>query len=303
MKTPTLFKEYIWLVDAIYHAGTITLSEINELWMKTEMSGGVEMSRYTFIRHKNAIEETFGIDIECDRKTNRYYIDNTRVLRDNSIQQWMLSTLTVSNIISESLSLQSNILLENIPVESSLLETILNAMKLKRCIAFFYQKYNDAHPTERLVRPCCIKLFRQRWYVIDYNRQIAPRPFKPYAFDRISKLRITDQAFELPLDFCADDIFADSFGIFIGDVESPQHIVIRAFDNERYYIRDLPLHHSQEVLKEGEDYTDYKFFIRPSTDFVAELLSKGDRIEVLAPESFRKRICEEHLRAAKRYEK
>ena len=302
MKTPALFKEYIWLVNTIYHAKTITLSEINELWTKTEMSGGVEMTRHTFIRHKNAIEETFGIDIECDRRTNRYFIGNPQVLRDNSIQQWMLSTLTVSNIVSESMSLQGNILLENIPVESRLLETILNAMKQKRCIAFFYQKYNDLHPTERLVIPCCIKLFRQRWYVIDYNQQLAPRPFKPYAFDRISKLRITDQSFELPHDFCTDDIFADSFGIFIGDVERPQRIVIRAFGKERYYIRDLPLHHSQEVLKEGEEYTDYQYFIRPSTDFIAELLSKGDRIEILSPDSLRKRIYEEHIKAVKRYE-
>ena len=266
------------------------------------MSGGVEMTRHTFIRHKKAIEETFGIDIECDRKTNRYFINNPRALRDNSIQQWMLSTLIVSNIVGESLSLQDSILLENIPVESSLLETMISAMKQKRRIAFSYQKYNDPQPTERLVTPCCIKLFHQRWYVIDYNQQSSRILFKPYAFDRISKLRLTDQSFELPSDFCADDIFADSFGIFIGDVERPQRIVIRAFAYERYYIRDLPLHHSQEVLKEGDNYTDYQYFIRPSKDFIAELLSKGDRIEILSPDSFRKKICEEHLKAVKRYE-
>ena len=301
MKIPTLLKEYIWLVNTIYQAKAITLAEINERWMHTEMSGGIEMTRHTFIRHKRAIEETFGIDIECDRKSNCYYISNPRVLRDNSIQQWMLSTLTVSNIVSESMSLQDSILLENIPVEHNLLETIINAMNLKRCIAFFYQKYNDPHPTQRLAKPCCIKLFHQRWYVIDYNQQSSRILFKPYAFDRISKLRLTDQSFELPLDFCADDIFVDSFGIFIGDVERPQRIVIRAFGNERYYIRDLPLHHSQEVLKEGEEYTDYQYFIRPSTDFIAELLSKGDRIEILSPDSIRKRIYEEHIKAAKRY--
>ncbi len=55
MKTPTLFKEYIWLVNTIRKAGRITLAEINERWALTEMSGGLPLARTTFNRHKDAI--------------------------------------------------------------------------------------------------------------------------------------------------------------------------------------------------------------------------------------------------------
>ena len=41
MTTYTKFKEYIWLVNTIYDAGEITLSEINEKWLQTEISEGV----------------------------------------------------------------------------------------------------------------------------------------------------------------------------------------------------------------------------------------------------------------------
>ena len=303
MKSYNLLRQYAWLLDTILKNGPISLEDINKRWIRTAMSGGVDLNRHTFIRYKNAIEETFGIIIDCDRKTNRYNISNPRSLNDNSVQRWMLATLTVSNIISESLSLQDSILLENIPIEGQQLATIIDAMKQERRISFLYQKYSDEQPTLRLVTPSCIKLFRQRWYVIDFDPRRTERPFKAFAFDRISKLKLTVQTFDLPADFDAQDIFADAFGIFIGDVETPQRIVIRAFGDERYYMRDLPLHHSQEVLKEGDDYTDYKFFVRPSTDFIAELLSKGDRIEVLSPDSLRSKIREEHLKAAKRYEK
>ena len=67
MTTPTLFKEYVWLVNTINQARNITLNDINKKWLKTEMSGGVEMARITFNRHKAAIEDIFGIRIECDR--------------------------------------------------------------------------------------------------------------------------------------------------------------------------------------------------------------------------------------------
>ena len=303
MKFYNLLRQYVWLLDTILHKGPISLEQINEQWVRKEMSGGIEMTRYSFMRYKNALTETFGLDIECDRRTNRYFISNPQVLRDNSIQKWMLSALTVSNIVSESMSLQNHILLENIPVEEIILPKIIDAMKQKRCISFLYQKHKDAAPSERIVLPCCIKLFRQRWYVIDYNPQNKNILYKPFAFDRISKLSITDTPFELPVDFQAEAIFKDSFGIFIGEQNPPQHIIIRTYGDERKYFRDLPLHHSQEIIDEGEDYTDYKYFVRPSTDFIAELLSKGNRIEVLSPASLRDEIREKHLQAARLYEK
>ncbi len=64
MNIPTKFKEYIWLVSTIRKAKKISLAEINELWVKTEMSGGVELPRSTFNRHKDAIEDIFGIYID-----------------------------------------------------------------------------------------------------------------------------------------------------------------------------------------------------------------------------------------------
>lgn len=94
MKTSELFKEYIWLIDLLKTYGGITFEEINEKWVQTEMSGGVEMARSTFNRHKDAIEDIFGIYIECDRSNGYvYYIGNAKVLDDDTIQTWMLSTL------------------------------------------------------------------------------------------------------------------------------------------------------------------------------------------------------------------
>lgn len=101
MKIPSLFKEYIWLVNTIRRARRISLAEINDKWVETDMSGGVEMARTTFNRHKDAIQDIFGIYIECDRKNGyRYYIGNPEVLEDDTVQNWMLSTLSLSNVVS-----------------------------------------------------------------------------------------------------------------------------------------------------------------------------------------------------------
>ena len=81
MKTPALFKEYIWLVNTIYRAKAITLADINHRWIQTEMSGGVELARATFNRHRTAIEDIFGIIIDCNRQNGyKYFISNDEVL-------------------------------------------------------------------------------------------------------------------------------------------------------------------------------------------------------------------------------
>ncbi len=86
MTIPDKFKEYIWLVNTIRRAIRITFTEIQDKWLDTDMSGGVELARSTFARHKDAIEDIFGIFIECDRQNGyEYYIGNDNVLREDSV--------------------------------------------------------------------------------------------------------------------------------------------------------------------------------------------------------------------------
>lgn len=91
-------------MNTIRKARRITFAEINERWLETDMSGGVDLARSTFARHKDAIEDIFGIYIDCDRQNGyQYFIGNDYVLREDSVQNWMLSTLSVNNVISKTL--------------------------------------------------------------------------------------------------------------------------------------------------------------------------------------------------------
>ena len=119
-----VFKEYIWLVKTIHTAKRITLKELSDRWRETEMSGGLELARTTFNRHKDAIEQIFGIYIECDRKDHfRYFIGNDHVLDEDSIQNWMLSTLSVNNTISECRSLHDIEWVEELRIKSQDIKT------------------------------------------------------------------------------------------------------------------------------------------------------------------------------------
>ena len=103
MRPATIFREYIWLVSTICRAGKITLNALNDKWVTTEMSGGMPMPRSTFNRHRDAILDMFGIIIDCDKKDGySYHIANAEALNEDTIQNWMFSTLSVNNVLAES---------------------------------------------------------------------------------------------------------------------------------------------------------------------------------------------------------
>lgn len=301
MTTYTKFKEYIWLVNTIYHAKAITFAEINERWLKTDMSEGVEMARTTFYRHKCAIEDIFGIYIDCDKKHgNKYYIGNENVLREDSVQNWMLSTLSVGNMVEESQSLHNRILLEHVPSGGEQLQQIIKAMKDCRQLRITYHRYSASSSKEYTIDPYCIKLFRQRWYLLGllHNEFLST-----FSLDRMEHIEQLDSKFKVHDDFDAVAYFRDSYGMLTDDSMAVERIVLRAYAYEPYYLRDLPLHHSQREIATTEEYTDFELHLKPTSDFKAHLLSRGQWLEVLEPHSLADEIVEWHRNAIERYKK
>ena len=309
MNIPTKFKEYIWLVNTIRRAKRISLAEINELWVKTDMSGGVPLARATFNRHKDAIEDIFGLYIDCDHRDGyRYFIGNERVLRENSVQNWMLSTLTVNNLVSESLSLQKRILLEPVAYADDYLPTVIEAMKRGVRIAIQYRKYGAEEPKALNFEPYCLKMFHQRWYVLGHFHRDATEEkpesdyFGMFSFDRILEMSLTDIKFKVDPAFDAEAYFSECYGVLVNDDTEPMKVLVRVFGYDRYYTRDLPIHHSQRVIGQGEDYVDYELFLRPTSDFIRYLVGFGDQLQVLSPEWIADELVSIHSDAITRYE-
>ncbi|MBO7069014.1 MAG: WYL domain-containing protein [Bacteroidaceae bacterium] len=292
MKIPTLFKEYIWLIETIYQAGKITFAEINEKWKRREDSGGLEFSRTTFNRHRDAILDMFGVIIECNHHDGyRYYIYNKEVLSDDSVANWLFTTLSVGNMLDENIGLQDRILLESIPSGDVHLKRIIKAMREGRKMMMQYRKYSAATAKSYLAAPYCVKLFKRRWYVLTkIVRPIQNEPEKTgpsmsvFSLDRIVDVQLTNEKFTLDADFDAAGYFADSFGIMVDTNTKPERIVLRAYGMEKYYMRDLPLHPSQREIAATDEYADFEIRLRPSSDFKAHILSRGEWLQIIQPQ-------------------
>jgi hypothetical protein len=57
------------------------------------------------------------------------------------------------------------------------------------------------------------------------------------------------------------------------------------------YLRTLPLHHTQKDVERHKDYSIFEVKLSPSYDFIQEILSKTEEVEILSPEWFREEVA------------
>ena len=296
MKPAQIFQQYIWIINTLRAYRRQTLEELNQKWQDDQVADGNPLQRSSFNRHRDAILDMFGIIIDCDKKTYKYYISNEDVLCDDSIEQWLFSTLTVHGMLADSAAVKERLVLENAPAGEQYLDIIIRAIRTDRRLRIGYKKF-QAEGYEKVVCPYALKLFRQRWYLLALNDEDQMRI---YALDRITMLELTDEPFEMPEDFSPQAYFSEYFGVLTDDTPMA-HVIVRAHKWMPNYLRTLPLHHSQRELTSTEDYTDFSFDIRPTTDFLGELLRHSDGIEVLEPPELREKMRQMIADTLKRY--
>lgn len=284
------FKRYVWLLDTIMQHGHITQTDLSDLWQRSALNEhSVPLPPRTFHNHREAILDMFGIDIKFD-KTLGYYISNED-MNANGIRNWLMTSLSVNNLINESSTLRDRIILEDIPSSQDYLRAIINAMKEGKMLEMEYQNFKDTQVYNLVVAPYCVKLFKQRWYMV--AKPSDRKELRIYALDRIQGLRQTLRSFTVPEKFNAREYFANWFGIVHDEANyKPQVIRLKVWDRQRHYFRTLKLHDSQQEVEVHDDWSIFEYFMAPTWDLEMDLLQYNDWVEVLEPLNLREMMKE-----------
>lgn len=293
------FDRYIWLIGTISRHGHIPFKEISDLWETCSLNDrhGEPLSNRTFFNHLAAIQETFGIEIKCDRSLG-YYIANSDDLEGDGIRQWLLESLAMNNLLNESKDMRDRILFEKIPSGQQWLAVIVNAMRDGKAIELTYQSFWSDEPSTFTAHPYCLKIFKQRWYMLAYSER--RNEVRMYALDRIHGIKPMNEALKLPKRFNASEFFSNYFGVFI-DAEDAETVELKVNPDQVKYLETLPLHDSQEKVEQTDEYAIFRYHLVPTYDFEQEILSRGANVEVTRPEWFREKIREEIEGMAKKY--
>ena len=286
-----LLNKYVWLVETIYKAKKITYEDINQRWLDNDMSESKPLPIRTFHKWRQAIEEMFGLIIENENSGQyRYYIQNSEELKSGSMRSWLFNTLTVSNLMMDSVSIKDKVLFEEIPDGEQYLPVILESLKKNLVLGMTYQSYSRDEANTFEVEPYCLKAFKQRWYLVAHSSYL--NKIMIYALDRVKWLGLTDKSFKYPKNFYPEEFFDDCFGIIADQKVKVETVKLKVSAGQANYLRSLTLHQTQKEIERTDEYSVFTVRLRPTFDFRQEVLSQGCDIEVLEPEWFRKEVAE-----------
>ena len=110
----------------------------------------------------------------------------------------------------------------------------------------------------------------------------------------------SDKKFRMPKNFDVNELFSTSFGIYLPEGKA-RTITFRTSESEARFLRDLPLHRSQEEIKREDEMVTFSIFVCPDRNLIMEFCKYGSRIEVLSPADIREDVAEELRKAAEKY--
>ena len=200
------------------------------------------------------------------------------------------------NQIQADEKLEDRIIFEEIPSGQTWLTCIADAMRRNHVLNITHQGFGKPDPSTFDIEPYFLKVVKRRWYVLArspyYSKRNKERGIKPsdvylvYALDRISDIQDTGKTFKMKKNFDVHSYFEGCCGIITSN-ESPQKIVLRAYNGFADYLRTLPLHESQREIGSDDESTFFEYHLKPTFDFYQLVLAQGDQVEVLEPESVR----------------
>jgi hypothetical protein len=287
------YYRYIWLLNTLLNKGSLTFDQINTMWGNCPASDG-PISPRTFHEHRKGIKEMFGIDIECDRSKNVYYVKNPEVIEKNKLAKWLLNKYSIPQGFSTFNGMKDRILLEEIPRGTSFLDDIIEAIHKKVELQVDYQRYEygqEEHLKTFHIQPYALKVFNRRWYLLGYLKE--RNDIRTIALDRIIEMEVLTTDFTLPEDFDARKYFENVVGIYVNKDLPVEKIKIRAYGDQADYLRSTPLHNSQSEgkSKHGE-FAEFTYRLCVTPELVSQLLAMGEKVEVLEPQSLRKEVLE-----------
>lgn len=293
-----LFECYIWLINTIAR-GPISRKVINEKWAHSPVNDYKQdyIPESNFHRWKNTIELLFDIQIKCN-SNNEYYIEEAADLRGANMRTRMLNLISINSLLKDCKELNRQILFEPVPAGEQFLAPIIEALRDNHAIQMTYQGFDKTHPSTFVVEPYCLKMFKQRWYLLAYS-PVKDRKLV-YALDRMHEVEITKQKYELPNDFDAEFYFRNTYGVSFAE-EQPEEVKISISAGQANYLRTLPLHPSQKEEERNEEYSVFSYYVVPTFEFCQELYQYGSDVEVLAPEKLRQEFARDAAKTNKMY--
>jgi predicted DNA-binding transcriptional regulator YafY len=184
---------------------------------------------------------------------------------------------------------------------AALVGFFLEAIEKRRQVSFQYKSFKDPGVKKRRIHPYFLREWNNRWYLIGKLPDFEEAKVV-YALDRILQdeyLRILEEGFERDLEFTFEEFFRNTYGVTV--LDKPVEEVTLLFQPlQARFFQSKPFF-PYETLEETREGLKVCMKIIPNFEFIRKIMSFGNGVEVLAPESLRNSLKEAFTEALSLY--
>src|SRR5512143_2034854 len=173
---------------------------------------------------------------------------------------------------------------------------LIDATLHQRQAEIAYYSFNSRRTKSYTVDPYRLVYYRGGLYL--YARAHEYGEVRTFAVERVQKMEVLDQGFEIPADFSPSEYARSAFGIFGG---TPQTVELRFAPEMAGYIRERNWHESQRLDDEADGGVRLTMEVAPEFELKAWIKGFLPQVSVVRPASLREAIARELAQAQKAF--
>jgi predicted DNA-binding transcriptional regulator YafY len=167
----------------------------------------------------------------------------------------------------------------------NVIEKISDAVLQRRVVEITYYTMSRKKETQRKVAPYKIWFYNGGFYLIGHCRWRDG--VRIFAVERIKKIHLTDDTFEVPEEFDVDEFMRGSFGVYQG---KPVNVRILFSAGIAEYIKEKIWHETQKLHDNPDGSVLFEANVACTKEIKAWVMRWGAKAIVLEPEELRDEI-------------
>ena len=195
------------------------------------------------------------------------------------------SSFSLTHSDNRVIEFEQNPYLHGLDFISAIYQAIVN----KQVLEVTYQGFLQEESKTFVFHPYYLKQYNNRWFLLGLNPNFDN--MTNLALDRIKAIK------ELNVEFVDSDIdfeeyFEDVIGVTIPMEEELQTIRLEVENTLFPYIDSKPLHGSQKIKEKKMSSTIVELELIPNYEFESLMLSYGEKIRIISPESLKLKLLD-----------
>lgn len=298
MKNKECLSRYVLIIRLLIDNKKATIQEIQRSLNQASDRSGIDfnVSTRTLERDINDICDIFRMNIEYSRSQRAYFIDEESF--DPYYTEKLIQYLEIFHSLKMIDSIKEIFHFDHQkPLGTQHLSQLIAATKNRQIIHLIYNKNWENEQSECELLPLLLKEFKGRWYVL--AKRLIDGKIRTYSLDRVVSISLLNKHGAPPEGVA--HYFDNCFGIFSMDTLQPEEVVLRFTKEAGKYVKEAKLHASQEIISETDKEISIRLHLLITLDFIMELLSYGDSLEVISPQHLRTEMGKRLQKAADKY--